>query len=550
MRTIKILDCTLRDGGYVNDFNFGKNTIKNIISNLSDANIDIIECGFLSNELYDENKSLYNCVDSVKTLIEKKNNELMYVGMIALGNMEIPVEKIKPCDGSSIDGIRVTFHEDKHEMEKAFTLAKQLKDKGYAVFMQPIGTTTYSDESLLDLVENINDLNPYALYLVDTLGVMGKNELLTMFNLVDDNLNSNIAIGFHSHNNLQLSFSNAKELIEQDTDRNIIIDSSVFGMGRGAGNLCTELLANHINSYVGEKYDVVPLLEIVDEHLNQILARYSWGYSVPYFLAAIHNCHPNYVSYLINKQTVTVKIINNLLEKIPEDEKAMFNKRLIQEIYILNQDHFVDDQYSLLKIKEHIKGREILLLAPGKSLKNEKDVIDDFILKNDPIIISVNFIPEIYKCNFVFFSNIKRFDTAFEDMKNSDFHPSVIVTSNITTCENNNYFIVNYSKLLNDQSNIEDNAGLMLINLLDGLTVKKINLAGFDGFSVNKLDHFFLDTFINNIDIETLNEINDAIKDKLFNLSQHIDFNFVTKSIYETAIEKNTEQKIRRVIFG
>lgn len=240
---ISILDCTLRDGGYINDFNFGRKCISEIISSLAQAKIEIIECGFLKSGANDPDKSLFGSVSAIAMHLPDNKDGTMYVAMIAYG--DIPIEEIEPYDGTSISGIRLTFHEQ--DIDRAFDFANRLSDKGYKVFIQPVGTATYTDKALLDLIEKVNTMHPFAFYLVDTLGTMYKNNLLRMFYLVDNNLAPDVRVGFHSHNNLQLSFSNAQELIGLNSKRNIIIDSSVFGMGRGAGNLCTELLTQYIN---------------------------------------------------------------------------------------------------------------------------------------------------------------------------------------------------------------------------------------------------------------------------------------------------------------
>ena len=309
MDRISILDCTLRDGGYVNNFNFGHAVIEDIVCKLSKASIDIIECGFLKSYAFDENRSLFGSTESIKAVIGNKNPNIMYVGMIQFGG--ISNEEVEVCDGISIDGIRLTFHE--HEIEPAFVLGKQLMDKGYKVFMQPVGTMTYTDEALLKLIVKINDLKPFAFYLVDTLGTMYKNDLLRMFYLVDHNLNRNIAIGFHSHNNLQLSFANAQELMQLNTPRRLIIDASIYGMGRGAGNLNTELLTQYVNANFGLKYDNLEVLEIIDEYIRPLSMEYKWGYDAAYYIASVTGCHPNYASFLMNKQTLHVQDIHAIL---------------------------------------------------------------------------------------------------------------------------------------------------------------------------------------------------------------------------------------------
>ena len=112
----------------------------------------------------------------------------------------ISIEEISDFDETSIDGIRLTFHQ--HEIDEAFVLGEKLMAKGYKVFMQPVGTMTYTDDALLALIKRINNLQPFAFYIVDTLGTMYKKDLLHMFYLVDGQLNKGIALGFHSHNNL------------------------------------------------------------------------------------------------------------------------------------------------------------------------------------------------------------------------------------------------------------------------------------------------------------------------------------------------------------
>lgn len=300
MNKISVLDCTLRDGGYVNDFNFSKQTIQTMITKLGKAHIDIIECGFLRDVDYQEDRSVYSRIEQITPFITPKRKHSMYVAMIVTGTIQ--PSKIVPRTKDTIDGIRITFH--KKEMDEAFTLGYALMDKGYEVFMQPVGTTTYTDAEILALVEKINEMKPFAFYLVDTLGKLYAKQLLKLFYLVDDNLDEEIAIGYHSHNNLQLAFSNAQELILSSGKRDLLIDASILGMGRGAGNLCTEILTQYINENLEYRYHTELLIELVDEYISPISYIHPWGYSAGYFLAATNNCHPNYVGFLDRKSVV------------------------------------------------------------------------------------------------------------------------------------------------------------------------------------------------------------------------------------------------------
>ena len=159
MNRFKILDCTLRDGGYVNNWCFGKKVIRRVLRGLGDAYIDIVEVGFLSEGEYDVDKSIFNNPSQICELIPEKTTS-KYVLMIALGEKEIAYEKVPPREEGPVWGIRLTFH--RNEIDRAFEYARYLMAKGYAIFMQPIGTVAYTDIEFLQLIERIDELKPYA----------------------------------------------------------------------------------------------------------------------------------------------------------------------------------------------------------------------------------------------------------------------------------------------------------------------------------------------------------------------------------------------------
>lgn len=529
MNRIRILDCTLRDGGYINDFRFGEPIIKKIISKLTKASIDIIECGWLKSDANDKERSLFGSIESIKNVILKKNPNILYVAMVQYG--AISNDEIEKREHDSIDGIRVTFHE--YEIDDAFIFGKQLMEKGYKVFMQPVGTTTYSDDALLNLINKINELRPYAFYLVDTLGTMYKNDLLRMFYLVDNNLDRNIILGFHSHNNLQLSFANAQELIHINTPRHIILDSSVYGMGRGAGNLNTELLTQYINTHFGLKYDNLEILEILDEYIKPLRTKYQWGYEAAYYIASVTECHPNYASFLLNKNTLHVQDIYAILNSLDKNKRSLFDKQYAGEAYLKYMNHYVDDQETIEYLSKLIDGKPVLLLAPGKSLIKNMSKINDFAISGKYFVISVNFIPNKIYTNIMFISNMKRFQTVEElDEKTSkDF--KIVATSNITTRSNNNLYILNYSSYINEEQCIEDNAGLMCINLLKRIGVTNVILAGFDGFSTNYEDNYFESSMYVDVETERIINMNKAMTEKLNQLSTHLKITYFTESMYK-----------------
>ncbi len=523
---IKILDCTLRDGGYINNWEFGENAIKIMIQKLSQSKIDIIECGFLTNKTFKNDFTLFDRIEVLAKYIHPKNEDLMYVAMIQFGKDEIKLEKISDYKKGFIDGIRIIFQEQ--DINKAVKYAQKIMKKGYKVFMQPVKLNFYNDEKLLKLIQKMNKLNPHAFYIVDTFGSMYKKDLLKFFHLIDNNLKENIKIGFHSHNNLQLSFSLAQTLINIKTKREIIIDSSVFGMGRGAGNLSTELLARYINDNIQNKYEITPLLNIYDEHLSSIFAKTPWGYSLPHFLSAIHNCHPNYSTYLLNKQTISVETINIILNQIPQEHKSNFDIELIENLYIKIQQNRVDDKNTKKILKNKFKNKKILILAPGQTILNEKDKIQKFINKEKPIVISVNFLHK--SGDYMFVSNTKRFKKIINNLQ---LDKPIIITSNIAQEEKENVYVLNYESLLLDDHRVSDNAGLILIKFLINIGAKEVFLAGFDGFDPNKEKNYFDQKLINNVEIDELIKRSEAIKENLTKISKVNNLSILTTSLYD-----------------
>ena len=328
---IKMLDCTLRDGGYINAWNFGENNIKGIINKLISSNTDVIEIGYYEpNSVSTDNVN--NTIIKDLNMFDKflKINKDFCVMLDPIKN-NVSINNIPKYTNGKINTIRICFY--KKDANEALNFCKLIKEKGYKVFVQPMVASSYSNEEFLNLIKCVNNISTDAFYIVDSHGTMSKEQLLNLFNIADKNLNKGIQIGFHSHNNLQQAFSNAQALMELDTKRDIIIDSSVFGMGRVAGNLCTELLMQYLNEKQGENYNLKPIYKIFDEHLSDIFENTKWGYSIPLFISAKYKCHPNYVIFLNKVGIRRVQDIDEIISKVSEDKKSVFDKNYIEKLY-------------------------------------------------------------------------------------------------------------------------------------------------------------------------------------------------------------------------
>ena len=212
-------------------------------------------------------------------------------------------------------------------------MCRAVKEAGYKLFVQPMVTIDYTLDEYARLIERVAELKPYAVSIVDSFGYMIKSDFRQYFKVLDNLLPANAAVGFHSHNNMNLSFITGQDILEYVTTRRLIIDSSLYGMGRGAGNLQTELISNYYNIAFGQKYDVLKVIELISKYIMPIYEKKSWGYSPYFFLTGLYHCHPNYVTYLLQEHNVSVIEFKEFVESIPKEMYTKCRKPYVLEMY-------------------------------------------------------------------------------------------------------------------------------------------------------------------------------------------------------------------------
>lgn len=328
MRKIEILDCTLRDGGYINNWEFNENNIKNIVNGLTEAKIDYIECGFLDSTIneYDSNYSIFKKNTEVQRLINICGKS-QYMVMMLLHKYDI--DKLPMCSNSKVDTIRLAFH--KSDIYRLIDYAMRIKEKGYKLFLQPTITMCYTKQEIIEILKTCNDIiKPDGVAIVDTLGEMYMHDIQKLSKIFDENLDMNIKMLFHGHNNRQMAFSNAITFIKNvNENRNIIIDTSLLGMGKDAGNVCTELMTDYLNQFYKGNYNYNKILSIINDYVNNYKKNFDWGYNPTYMLNAKTRIHPNYGKFFRNNlEKLTLMELNGILNKVPENERNDFNKKL------------------------------------------------------------------------------------------------------------------------------------------------------------------------------------------------------------------------------
>lgn len=524
MRSISLLDCTLRDGGYVNHWNFGYGAICAILEKLCASNVEYIECGYLSETKGgDENCTQFRDFEALSRVLPRGSRASRFAVMIDYGQYR--AENI-PDAGENAPVLRVCFH--KKDVDGALSFCARLMEKGYTVFVQPMASLNYSDVEFVGLIERVNAMNPACFYIVDSFGVIEIEDFQRILFIADHNLKKGIILGYHAHNNLQQAYGNAKYMAEQNLTHDIMIDASVYGMGRGAGNLNMELFASYLNKRYDKNYNIDAFLDIMDQYLKPVFSEHYWGYSLPFYLSARYNCHPNYAGYFADKNTMSNKSMKELLASLPADVKMSYSRETAERLYGEFQRKYIDDAEAVAALKREFAARELLILAPGKSLREHRKEILAFIEARHPVVIAINVLPAGYSPDYVFCSNEKRL-SGIRDLDRC----RLIASSNIEDIpEGCRAIRINYSSYLGEADSIADNPTLMVIRLLIQIGVSSVSVAGFDGYSANPRDNYFDEKLSLGTSLETKLQKNEKIKRQVRTLGSSIDIRFLTPSMY------------------
>ena len=534
-KKIELLDCTLRDGSYINDSHFGTPVIKGIIKKMQEARVDIIECGWLKDKDYEEGSAFYHVPSDLEQFFLNRSKEHTYVVMIDWDRYN--VDNLPVCDGKSIDAIRVVFPHGKHR--EGLAVGEKVKEKGYKLYLQAANTLAYSEDDLKDLAACVNQAHPVALSVVDTFGAMLFEDLERIVKVLDENLNPDIKLGFHSHNNQQLSFALTIHFINllKKSKRNIVVDASLCGMGRGAGNATTELMASYLNRKEHGNYDLDAVMDAIDLYITGLQEKYTWGYSTPYFIAGLYQCHVNNIAYLLNNHRTNAKDMRNVISSLSQAERRKYDYDLLETKFLENQNRIINDEAAVEKLHNAWKDKTVLLIAPGKSINTEEERIKKFIAEEKPIVIGVNAINPRYEYDYVFFVNAARYEYAASTYKDKFEKTKRIVLSNIKTEADENEVVVNFNRAIKRGWPHFDNAVICCLRLMNQLNIKNIAIAGFDGFKT-KYNESYADESLPTLNPDNKwDELNEEIKamyqDFMKSTQGRIKIEFVTESYFE-----------------
>jgi len=282
---IKVMDCTVRDGGLMNKWQFSDEFVSGVYNACVEAGVDYMEIGYLSSEKAFSRKEVgpwkFCSEKDLKRIVGNNNNSVKLSAMADIGRIDF--DDIPLASDSSLEMIRVACYA--HQIDKAIKLAHHCMDKGYETTINLMAVSGVSEPDLGEVLIDISKSRVPVFYLVDSFGSMHAESIQYLMKKYKDALTGK-EIGIHAHNNMQLAMSNTITALISGATR---LDATLLGMGRGAGNCPVEILIAFLKN---PKYRLLPLLKAIQEQVLPWTKMIDWGYHVPYLITGALNTHP------------------------------------------------------------------------------------------------------------------------------------------------------------------------------------------------------------------------------------------------------------------
>ncbi|MGB2630932.1 MAG: aldolase catalytic domain-containing protein [Candidatus Omnitrophota bacterium] len=283
---IKVLDCTVRDGGLINDHYFDDEFVREVYKAVSAAGVDYVEIGYkcskkiMSPDQFGKWKFCEE--DDIRRIIDGIESNTKLSVMVDVGRVE--KEEIIPCDQSIVDMIRVaTYVKD---IDKAIDLVNDATDKGYETTINIMAISKALDNELDEALEQLEkQTRVLAVYIVDSFGALYSENIQYLVQKYKRFLKTK-EVGIHAHNNQQLGYANTIQGIIEGCN---FVDGTIYGIGRAAGNCPLELLLGFLKN---PKFDLRPILEVISKEFIPLRGKIEWGYLIPYAITGMFNEHP------------------------------------------------------------------------------------------------------------------------------------------------------------------------------------------------------------------------------------------------------------------
>ena len=519
MSSVKVLDCTLRDGGYYNNWDFSEELIVSYLDAVAKAKIDLVELGLRNfpsssfkgahafttekylNSLNLPNGPKYGVMVDAKTIITAGYS-------LTLSTKKLFVEKSL----SKLNFVRVAAHY--HEIVQAIEICGILKDLGYFVglnLMQSAGKPKELISQASKLASESDKVD--VLYFADSLGNMDPAEATRIINALREYWT--LDLGIHAHDNTSRALSNTLHCMRNGVK---YLDATITGMGRGAGNTKTEILAFELENSHNIPCNSSALHKLVLQYFEPLQKKCGWGTSFLYHVGAIKSVHPSYIQQLYTDQRFGAEERAAAIQYLGGIESSNYDGQNLEHALNIGNQKNSPKQKNGDIIEKTFAARDILLIGAGDSVKTHQKGIIQYIEERNPIVISINInedIPGSYVDYYAISHNVK---FLIDHRKYGDLARKIIAP--ISRFEESIELFKNYELTVGEAWRISkseceipfDNTAAYALCMCIAGSAEKIYLVGFDGYTLmdqrNKVVQETLDYMKSFISIATLTPSN------------------------------------------
>ena len=387
------LDCTLRDGGYYNKWDFPVERINSYLHAMSKVNVDVVEIGFRSrlNNQY-KGACAYSSDDFIDTL-EIPSGLLLSVMLNASELSDSPdigalIKHLFPnnSQNSNVSIVRIACAYK--ELDSISTAVELISNLGYKVVVNLMQISSLSKTEIQRSISILRNTKVEVLYFADSLGCMNPSDTARIVSIVKEYWNG--AVGIHTHDNMSNALRNTLRAYHNGVTW---LDSTVTGMGRGAGNARTEELAIEIAEQHQLPIDLIPLMRVINCYFAPLKNKHGWGTNLYYYLAGKYKLHPSFVQEMLSDIRFDDANILAVIKRLKEQNASKFNKDHLS----LEQDFYNKKPAGDWNPSSVLSGQKILFIGPGESVRNHLKPLKNFIEKCGLYVISFNAISSIDK---------------------------------------------------------------------------------------------------------------------------------------------------------
>ena len=383
---MKFLDCTLRDGGYYNAWDFGPELVSDYLSAMLPAGVDVVELGFR----FLKNSGFKGpCAFTTDAFLQSLAiPEGLSVGVMINGadlctdiGFELALERLFPAPAgeSPVELVRMACHFG--ELPQAFRSAEWLTSRGYRVGINLMQIAERTDEEIRGLSEQAADSPIEVLYFADSMGSMTPDDTSRIVGLLGQSWSGQL--GIHTHDNMGLALANTLRAQAEGVEW---LDSTVTGMGRGPGNARTEELAIEVAALRGERINLVPLMALIRKHFGPMREQFGWGSNPYYYLAGKYGIHPTYIQEMLGDARYDEEDILSVIDHLRAEGGKNFSFNTLDGA----RHFFKGPARGAWSPSDLMKGREVLILGAGPGVENHRAALESYIRRSRPLVLALN----------------------------------------------------------------------------------------------------------------------------------------------------------------